>query len=220
MTEFRTNKNGKVYPLHGGGRGTGAVVAGMVALGLAGGAGALPLGTTGVGTGSGSSLQLQTRKADGQKSAKNGDLAGAWQRLGMRQLKRAARQQAECVAVSFGEIREFFTRNRCTSLERVLFAVGDGDGNSAVVSVVWVGLASTSDAKDFETVMKRHGSGDIHPLGAPLLGLANIEFTGLRYGSDRDGKTVTVAEAETATGSIDHETLDAIAEVAACLPRV
>ncbi|MFD9702754.1 hypothetical protein [Lentzea sp. NPDC059081] len=165
-------------------------------------------------------MRLGPRKAEGQKAARKGDVDGAWQRMGMRQLKRTARQQAECVAVSFGEIREFFTRNRCTSLDRVLFAVTDGAGNTAVISVVWIGLASTGDARDFQTVMNRHGSGDVHPLGSHLLDLAEIQFTGLRYGSERDGKTVTIAEAETATGNVDHETLDALAEVAAYLPRV
>lgn len=226
MTDFIT-KNGKVIPLNGGGgggkKGAGVVVAGALALTVVagtGGAGSFGgLGATEVGPG-GSSLRLGPRKAEGQKAARKGDAEGAWQRMGMKQLKRTARQQAECVAVSFGEIREFFIRNRCTSLERVLFAVGDGAGNTAAVSVVWVGLASTGDAREFETVMNRHGSGDVHPLGSHLLDLAEIHFTGLRYGSDRDGKSVTIAEAETAGGRIDHDTLDALAEVAAHLPRV
>jgi hypothetical protein len=54
--------------------------------------------------------------------------------MGLRHLRRTARQQAECVAVSDGRIQEFFTRHRCTSLERVLFVVADEAGNTAVVS--------------------------------------------------------------------------------------
>ncbi|GHH35575.1 hypothetical protein [Lentzea cavernae] len=225
MTRFIT-KNGKVIPLNGGGggkKGAGVVVAGALALTVAAGTGGVTtiggLGTAEVGSG-GSSLRLGPRKAEGQKTARKGDAEGAWQRMGMRQLKRTARQQAECVAVSFGEVREFFTRNRCTSLDRVLFAVADGAGNTAVISVVWVGLASDSDARRFQSVMNRHGSGDITPLGSHLLDMAEIHFTGLRYGSDRDGRTVTVAEAETASGQVDDDTLDALAEVAAHLPRV
>ena len=224
MTRFIT-KNGKVIPLSGGGggkKGAGVVVAGALALTVAAGTGGITtggFGATEVGSG-GSSLRLGPRKAEGQKAARKGDAEGAWQRLGMKQLRRTARQQAECVSVSFGEIREFFVRNRCTSLDRVLFAVADGSGNTAVVSVVWVGLASNGDARRFESLMTRHGSGDIHPLGSHLLDLAEVRFTGLRYGSDRDGRTVTVAEAETASGQVDHDTLDALAEVAAHLPRV
>lgn len=228
MPEFFTDSQGRVRPIRGKGKGGGVVVAGALALGVfasSGGAvslggGAAGGGSVNVGSGT-SSVQLRARKAEGQKSARKGDTEGAWQRMGVRQLRRTARQQAECLAVSFGEVREFFTRNRCTSLERALFAVGDGAGNVAVVSVVWVAMASTGDAREFRSLMDRHGSGDVHPLGAPLLDLADVRFTGLRYGSDRDGKTVTVAEAENAGGGgFDHDTLDAIAEVAAYLPRV
>jgi hypothetical protein len=221
--DFYTDSKGRVRPIRG--KGTGAVVAGALAVGVfATSGGAVPLSggaAAGSSAGSSSSVQLRARKSEGQKSARKGDVDGAWQRLGVRQLRRTARQQAECLAVSYGEVQEFFTRNRCRSLDRVLFAVGDDAGNTAVVSVVWVGLAGTGDARDFQAVIDVHGSGDIRPLGSPLLDLAEIPFTGLRYGSDRDGTTVTVAEAENAGGGgFDHDTLDAIAEVAAYLPRV
>jgi hypothetical protein len=141
--------------------------------------------------------------------------------MGLRQLRRTARQQAECVAVSYDRIQEFFTRHRCTSLDRVLFAVADEAGNTAMVSVAWVRMANSRDARELQTLMDKHGTGDISPLGAPLLGLADITFTGLRYGSNRNGSGVTIAEAENAAGAgFDHDTLDAIAEVAAYLPRV
>jgi len=209
------------------GKGTGAFVAGVVALGvyasagggasLAGGAGEAVVGEAG----GGSSVQLRVRKSDGQKAARKGDNRGAWQRLGLKQTRQSLRQQAECLAVSFGEVRDFFTRNRCSSLDRMMFAVADEAGNTAVVSVVWVGMTTTGDARDFKTLVDRHGSGDIDPLGAPVLELAEVTFTGLRYGSDRDGKLVTIAEAENAgRGGFDHDTLDTIAEVAAYLPRL
>ena len=216
-------KNGKRIYIKD--KGTGAVVAGVVALGVfASAGGAVSLGGGGVVgevAGSEVSVQLRARKAEGQKAARKGDNHGAWQRMGLRQVRQSVRQQAECVAVSFGEVREFFTRTRCSSLERMMFAIVDEAGNTAVVSVVWVGLGTAGDARDFEALMDRQGSGDIRPLGAPVLEMADVEFTGLRYGSDRDGKSVTVAEAENALGSgFDHDTVDAIAEVAAYLPRI
>lgn len=224
MPGFYTDPQGRVRPIRG--KGTSYVVAGALALGVVGSSG----GVASIGGGAGgaapagggtSSTQLRARKSDGQKAARKGDANAAWQRMGLRQLRRTARQQAECLAVSFGEVQEFFTRTRCTSLERALFAVTDGAGNVAAVSVVWVGLPSDGDARKFHTLMDRHGSGDIRPLGSAVLGLAGIQFTGLRYGSDRDGKRVTAAEAENAAGNgFDHETLDAIAEVAAYLPPV
>lgn len=224
MPDFYTDPQGRVRPIRG--KGTGYVVAGALALGVAAssggvasiGGGAGEVASAGGGT---SSAQLRVRKSDGQKSARKGDVEAAWQRMGLRQLRRSARQQAECLAVSYGEVQEFFTRTRCTSLERALFVVADGAGNTAVVSVAWVGMANAGDARKFRTLIDRHGSGDIRPLGTPALDLADIRFTGLRYGSDRDGRTVTVAEAENAVGAgFDHETLDAIAEVASYLPPV
>ncbi|MGM1063977.1 hypothetical protein [Saccharothrix sp. Mg75] len=185
---FFTDKQGRVRPITPKKGNGGAVVAGVAVLGIvAGGGGAtsVGLGTAGtaseVGVGSvrlgGSSGQLRARKDEGRRAARRGEFEGAWQRMGLRQGKRVARQQAECVTASFGQVRD-------------------------LVDV--------------------HGSGDITPLGGELLGLGGITFTGLRYGSDIDvgGAGVTVAEAENAPGGqFDHDTLDAIAEVASYLPR-
>jgi hypothetical protein len=234
MPDFFTDGQGRVRPITKKKGGVGVVVAGVTAVAaFAGGGGAAGLGGVGaaapaaaeVGVGSvrlgGSSGQLRARKSEGQKAARREGPEGAWQRMGLRQVKRTAKQQAECVAVSFGQVQQFFTTHRCTYLERVLFAVADEAGNTAVVSVAWVGLTNARDAREFDSLMEIHGSGDITPLGGALLELGHVEFTGLRYGSDRDGAAVTVAEAENAAGGqFDHDTLDAIAEVAAYLPRL
>lgn len=70
----------------------------------------------------------------------------------------------------------------------------------------------------FKRIDDRHGSGDFHPLGASLLGLADITFTGHHYGTDTNGTTITVAER--ATGHLDPPTSDALTEVAAYLPSL
>ncbi|MCT2584185.1 hypothetical protein [Actinophytocola gossypii] len=234
MPDFYTDKQGRVRPIRGGGKGAvvvGAVVLGMIAsgggiasVGVGGGtAGGQVSVQTGVGSVrlGGSSAQLRVRKTEGQKSARRGEPGRAWQRMGLRQVKRTPRQQVSCVVASFGQVRTFLARHRCTFLERVLFAVADEAGNVAVVSVAWIGLRNSATARAFRELMDVHGSGDITPLGGPLLDLGEITFTGLRYGSDRDGTAVTVAEAENALGGqFDHDSLDAIAEVAAFLPRV
>ncbi|MFD0206786.1 MULTISPECIES: hypothetical protein [Saccharothrix] len=215
-------KNGRVIPINGkkGGAGT-VVAAGVLVLGLVGSAGAA--GGGGVfgssAGGSAGSSGVTARKLDGQKAAKRGDRDGAWQRLGMRRLDDRWQRQVECLSVSHGEVREFFAHTPCTSLDRVVIAVGDGAGNNAVVSVAWVGFRTTRDLRAFKRIEDRHGSGDIHPLGASLLGLADIRFTGDNYGTDVNGTTITIAEAEPAAGHVDRETLDALAEVAAYLPR-
>ncbi len=139
--------------------------------------------------------------------------------MGVRELRRTSQRDLECSSSSYGRVREFFLRTPCTSLDRVLLTVGDDEGNSAVVSVVWVGFRTSGDVSAFKTVMDGHGSGDIHPLAAPLLGLADIRFSGLNYGSEANGRGIAVAEAETATGVVAPDLLDALAEVASQLPH-
>ncbi|CCH31444.1 hypothetical protein ABZ816_04095 [Actinosynnema sp. NPDC047251] len=205
----------------GAGGAAAVVLAGAVAMGAVGSGG---LGGAGGGAGGGvadgaAARSVSARKVEGQRAARKGDVEGAWQRLGMRGWRQTVKQQAECVVASFGRVQEYFRGTRCASMDRVLFAVVDGAGNTAVVSVVWVGFGSAGDAAGFKSVIDQHGSGDVRPLGGAALGLAEVSFTGLNYGSDRDGKTVVVAEAERIGGSVDPAVLDALAEVAACLPR-
>lgn len=45
-----------------------------------------------------------------------------------------------------------------------------------------------------------------------------MSMTGLHYRSRPDGYGMVVAEADTATGRVDGETLEALADVAAYLP--
>ncbi|PRY37957.1 hypothetical protein [Umezawaea tangerina] len=117
--------------------------------------------------------------------------------------------------------------------------------------MAWTGFRTTSDRQDFTTLIDRPGSGDLHPLGSALLGLGDTHFTGLDYGTDTNGTdtngtdtngtdtngtdtngtdtngtdanstSLTVAEAETATGFVDPDspdTPDGLAEVEARLP--
>ncbi|MFC5290455.1 hypothetical protein ACFPM7_25670 [Actinokineospora guangxiensis] len=168
----------------------------------------------------GSPAQLRARKADAQKSAARGDLDRAWSRMGVRQVRRAATQRASCVGASFGRVQDFLARHGCTRLERVLFTVADSSGNTAVVSIAWVGLRGAGTARRFAVLMDEQGSGDIAPLGGSVLDLGDVRFTGLRYGRVSNGASVTVAEAENVLGGqFDHDSLDAIAEVAAFAPR-
>lgn len=232
MGDFYTDKQGRVRPIRG--KGGGVVAAGALVLGIiasSGGLTSVGMGGTAVGGGAvraeigsvrlgGSAKQLRARKVTAQKAARSGEPGLAWRRLGLRQLKRTPRQQVSCVAASFGQVRTFLTEQHCTHLDRALFAVVDGAGNTAAVSVAWVGLSNTATAREFRDLIDVHGSGDVTPLGGPLLDLGEITFTGLRYGSVRQGRGVTIAEAENAAGGrFDHDSLDAIAEVAVFLPR-
>ncbi|WP_158841485.1 hypothetical protein [Saccharothrix deserti] len=216
---FYADDNGRVRPVAGGGGRSGSVLlAGLVALCAVGYGGAVGLSTGGSG-GGGAGVNVETRKEEGGELARRGDADGAWRRMGLRGFKQTAKQQTECVAASFGGVREFLRRTGCTSMDRVLFVVGDDVGNSAVIAVSWVGFSSRSDAREFQDLMDASGTGDVKPLGGDLVGLADIPFSGANYGSDRDRTTVTVAEAEVAGGYVTPEVLDALAEVAAQLPR-
>lgn len=214
---FYTDARGRVRPVAGRGGRTGPVLlAGLVALSAVGYGGAVGLSAGGAG---GAGLGLTARQAESEDRARDGDADGAWQRMGLRGLDRTGKQPAECAVESFGRVREFLRSTGCAAMDRVLFAVGDDAGNTAVVSVVWVEFGSRGDARRFQDLVDEPGSGDLKPIGTTSLGLADITFTGANYGSERYRGTVTVAEAELASGYLTPEVLDALAEVAALLPR-
>jgi hypothetical protein len=195
----------------------------VVALGLASG-GALGGGASLGGAGSSAvdsvaSQNLSTKKANGRESARKGDRDGALQRMGLRRLKETSKQDLECLVNSFGQVREFFLRTPCRSLDRLLFGFADDAGNVAVVSVAWVRMHSTAQSRKFQTVDDEYGTGNVTPLGGALLDMADIRFTGQHYASRRDGDTVVIVEAEPAAGQLPDDLLDAVAEVTALLPR-
>jgi hypothetical protein len=203
---------------------------------LAGGGGALGLGGLGDGAGeiaageipgnlSGDvvdflpGLDLSTRTKEGRKSAQRGKSDEAWSRMKFKELKRKVEHRAECVASASGKVREFLIRTPCTSLDGILFAVGDGHGNAAVISVVRVGFRTAAQAKSFEKVEAVQGSGDIRPIEATaVLGLTQVRFTGHHYHSRPDKTAMVIAEADRATGRVDDAVLDALADVASYLP--
>lgn len=220
-------------------KGTGKVVAAATAVVIAGSgaAGIGTLGGAGVETGAGSAAEslagntagdvvdslpgrsLKTRRAEGRESAKRGKSSEAWRKLKFKQLKRKLEHELECATAATGKVQDFLLKTPCTSLDRLLLAVGDGRGNAAVISVVRVGFKTKAQAHEFEKVEAIQGSGDVRPLEIALtLGLTHVRMTGLHYQPRADGTAMVVAEADTATGHVDGPTLDALADVAAYLP--
>jgi hypothetical protein len=202
-------------------KGNAGIVAAAAVVGIVAAGGGISLGTApSTGTSNlGAGQNMSQRKADGKKSAQNGNWDDAVRRLGMRSLKKTTRKSGKCASNSFGQVREFFLRTPCRSLERTLFAVGDDRGNVLLVSVAWVGFSSRGKAADFKKLNDIHGTGDIAPLAGSLLGMADVRFTGHHYHSRNDGNTIVVAEAESATGTVAGEVLDAATEIAVLLPR-
>ncbi|MFB9909490.1 hypothetical protein ACFFQA_36615 [Allokutzneria oryzae] len=197
------------------------IAGGGVGAGGIGAAGSLSSGASSAGSAveSAALRNISARKVDGKKAAKSGNARTAWQRMGMRELRQSAQQQVNCVAHSFGRVREFLVRTPCKSLDRKIFAVGDDKGNVAVISVAWLGFRTAAHAQDFKRLIDVHGSGDITPLASGVLGMADIRFTANHYDSRIAGSTVVLAEAEAATGHPGAELLDSLAEVAVLLPR-
>jgi hypothetical protein len=140
-------------------------------------------------------------------------------RMGLRGAQHAVRRDFECVAHSFGQVRDFFVHTPCASLDRALFAVTDSGGNVIVVSVVWVGFRTRGAALKFKQLDDVDGSGNVSALGAGLLGLADVRFTGQHYASRTAGAMTVIAEAEASGGTVSDDVLDGVAEVAVLLPR-
>ncbi|MEU0531273.1 hypothetical protein [Amycolatopsis tolypomycina] len=239
MVEFRTRPDGTKYPLTPtkGGGGAKVLVAAVAIVAAVGGGGALSFGGAGAASGgvvadalpgnladdvvdSLPGRSLEARKAEGKKSARRGKTDETFSRFKLKKLKQAAKHELECLINSTGKVREYLAEHRCTSLHQELYAVGDGRGNAAVISIARVGFPSKGDAEGCEKVEKVQGSGDITPLGGALLGLTHLKFSGHHYQSRIDGKTMVVAETETATGHVDAATLDALADVSVWLPRL
>ncbi|MGH3898136.1 MAG: hypothetical protein ACRDTA_07745 [Pseudonocardiaceae bacterium] len=196
---------------------TGAVIATGAGVGVSTSLGGASTGQA-VDTAAGRSISA--KKAEGKKAARNGNADEAWRRMGMRTLKKAVKQDVKCAANSFGHVREFFARTPCKSLDRMLFGIGDDQGNSVVVSIAWVSFHTRGDAREFKRLDDVHGTGNVTPLTSTLLGLADISFTGHHYQSRPGGKTIVIAEAEPATGLVSDEVLDDVADVAVLLPHL
>lgn len=237
---IRTRPDGTRYPITPRRGGAGALVAIGIALALA--SGSLTASGIGFAGATGGSLaadlpgnlagdvtdglpgrDLSTRRAEARRSARQGRSQEAWSRLRLKQLTRRIEHQVtqklDCVAASTGRVREFLLQTPCTSLDRMLLTVGDGHGNAAVVSIVRVGFRTTAQAQAFQRVEDMPGSGDVRPLDtAAFLKITGVSLTAEHYHSRLDGSAVVVAEADTATGHLDGQLLDAIADTASYLP--
>lgn len=237
-TGWVTLSDGRKVKLDGGGgkkKGGGVAVAAAAAVAIAtGSSGAAVGGLAGSGTSAGSVFAdnvaadvvdglpgrtLSQRTAKARESAKKGNRKESWSRMKMKELRHRFEHEAECLSAATGRVREFLAHTPCTSLDRMLLAVGDGHGNAAVVSVVRVGFKSAGQRNSFQEVETVQGSGDVRPLEISLaLGIAGVSFTGLNYRDRRDKNALVVAEADTAAGHLDGPTLKALADVARFMP--
>lgn len=138
--------------------------------------------------------------------------------MGLRSVNNAVRRHVNCVVHSYGQVQQFFVTTPCRSLRRELLVVGDGQGNSMVVSIYWVRMRSVAGAIRLRDLADTPGTGNVSPLAGALLGLADIRFTGKHYDSRRSGALVVIAETEPVIGRPDDEVLNAAADLAVEFP--
>jgi hypothetical protein len=215
---FYTDKNGVVRPITKR-RTTGAVVAGAIVVGLmtaAGGGGATA--SVGAALDSATSASADAETSSSEDAARKGNDTDAWQRMALKELKKTIKKRLRCGLQSTRQVRQFFLRTPCESLDQLLFALEDTRGNLIVVSVVWVKMSSEDDATQLKTLEDTYGTGDIIPIATQVLQLGGIRFTGAHYTSRQDGSLVVVSEAESARGRASTVVLNDATRIAAVLP--
>ncbi len=139
--------------------------------------------------------------------------------MGLRSLREHAERYAECVVHSKGQVQQFLTRTPCRRLDRMLVALADGSGNVTVIAISWVEFRGKTAAKRYRGLSDDYGTGYIRPIAGAVLAMADVELTGQHYASRLANRVAVTAEAEPVTGQFDDRVLDAIAEVAAWIPR-
>lgn len=193
-----------------------AVIAVLV-LSAAAGVSAGTVVATGVATETIAAQSVQTRVTNSRSSARRGQSTEAWRRMGLRAVTRAAgreirreiRQELNCAATSSGQVREFFGRTPCRSMQQTQSQLCDEHGNTITVSVTWVRMPTAVSAQRFKLLIDRDGTGSVS---------AGVRFSGKHYSSRRTGSLVVVAEAAAAGGRAGAAMLDGVAEVAAEFP--
>ncbi|MDQ3403325.1 MAG: hypothetical protein M3548_08015 [Actinomycetota bacterium] len=186
--------------------------------------GALVIGASGVGglgglsAGSGTAVEslgsLSGRVKSGKESARKGRPDEAWRRMSLRSVKKATDNALDCAVNSYGQVRDFFSRTPCKSLDRAFFTFADEQGNSFVVSVSWVTMYDRQAVDRLKVLADKDGTGNVKPVGFDALKSQGVRFTGEPYKSRDDGKRLVIAEAATTSGDPDPALVRGTVEVA------
>jgi hypothetical protein len=161
---------------------------------------------------------IQVRTTNSKNAARKGQYNEAWRRMGLKAVTRQVRRELECAVHSYGQVREFFLRTPCRSLQRRLLAISDAQGNTSVVSIAWVRMPSAVSAGRLKRLADTYGTGNVSPIASGVLELRGVQFTGKHYASRRTGSLVVIAEAAPENGQPKTEMLDGAAQVAAEFP--
>ncbi len=179
----------------------GGVVAVIVALVVgAGGAGTTvgaSAGAAGSGTAAGRSVGTNQGGAT-RVRARDRSTAQMVRRLesrGLRVTERGVDADDDCAAHSYGHVRNFFVQRPCEAVYRALLEVRDGR-TAAVIAVAWVDMPDEAQAREYQRLVDRHGTGNLTELTKEGVRPTSARWTGEHYASARDGPTVVNIQAE------------------------
>ncbi|WP_436492254.1 hypothetical protein [Actinokineospora sp. HUAS TT18] len=192
-------------------------IAGAIAMsGGAGGGGVAGSAADAAGTSGGVSARVR----QGKDSARKGKGDDAWRKMNLKKVKETSKGAIDCAVNSYGQVRDFFLRNPCKSLDRTLITLTDPAGNSFVVSVSWVRMRDKSDVGDLKTLIDTDGTGSVAPLMFSVLKSQGVRFTGNPFHSRKDRDVLIVAEGAVVSGKPDSALMEGTVEVAAeLMPR-
>lgn len=130
---------------------------------------------------------------------------------------RAADDQANCAAHSYGQVQVFFARTPCAAVHRSLFSTSRA-GRPVVVAASTVRFASSGQAAEYLRLVTSDGTGNVDDLlreGSRYPGSPS-KLPPAAFASRQDGDRVLVAEAAFAEGPSDSSdaTLQALARQA------
>lgn len=160
--------------------------------GAAGGGSSASSGTSG----SGSSASRPGRGSSDTRAVRARDRAqdGLTRRITRpgREVRRLEGDVAtDCAALSYGQVRTFFTTTPCDAVGRAVFEVREA-GARVVVAVAVVDMPTVDGAVALKRLVDTPGTGNVRELRSPR----GVRWTGHHYHSVRDGATVVNAQAE------------------------
>lgn len=138
--------------------------------------------------------------------------AVSWTRSGYTFTTQRSTSSTFCRAYAYGQVQEFLTDRGCTDVQRGLYSVTHAGGHNIIVSTAVVTMSTAGQAEQLQTLVDRHGSGNITELGT-------VEFSGYYYDSQRTGTIVAIAQAEPAAEtSVPASILDEAASTGLSAP--
>jgi hypothetical protein len=219
VPEFRTRPDGTRYPITPKGKTAGTVVVGAVVAGLMTAAsGGSATESVGAALDSAAEQSVKTEKSSDENAARKRDRAKTWQRKALQEIRESIKQDLRCAVQSYGQVQQFFLRTPCDSLDQMLLALSDTQGNIIVVSVMWVKMPSADEANRLKKLEDTYGTGDVTPFAVEALQLGGIKFTGQHYASRANGSMVVIAESEPVQGQTSTTLLNDVAKIAVVLP--